>query len=67
MSDIENSIKLVSIPELLDFHFFIAEYQRGYRWTEIQVLELLEDISEFVNKKKIYMNSTAYSPLLLRK
>lgn len=52
MSDIENSIKLVSIPELLDFHFFIAEYQRGYRWTEIQVLELLEDISEFVNKKK---------------
>ena len=33
-------------------HFFIPSYQRGYRWTKQQVLDLLNDIKEFAEKKK---------------
>lgn len=59
MSEIlENSkLKLKSIYELLCNEekkaesFFIPSYQRGYRWTEQQVKELLEDIWEFICKK----------------
>jgi uncharacterized protein with ParB-like and HNH nuclease domain len=31
----------------MDYSFFIPSYQRGYRWTEKQVEELLEDIWAF--------------------
>ncbi len=27
--------------------FFIPKYQRGYRWTQLQVKQLLDDINEF--------------------
>ena len=45
----ENQIKLKSVSELFDPEkkFFIPSYQRGYRWTERQVEELLNDINEF--------------------
>lgn len=42
-----NSLELSSINELLGRQFFIPSYQRGYRWTERQVTELLEDIWDF--------------------
>lgn len=38
---------LRSISSLLDEKFFIPSYQRGYRWTEIQVTELLDDLWQF--------------------
>ena len=47
---IENEIKLISTRELLNMHFFIPDYQRGYRWSEQQVKDLLEDIWEFARK-----------------
>lgn len=37
-----------AIGELLDYKFFIPSYQRGYRWTEIQIEDLLEDINAFI-------------------
>jgi hypothetical protein len=45
----ENKIELKSVSELFDpkKKFFIPSYQRGYRWTERQVEELLNDINEF--------------------
>lgn len=43
----ENSISLKSINEILTFKFFIPSYQRGYRWTDRQVEDLLNDIYEF--------------------
>lgn len=43
----ENRIELKSIEELLGMKFFIPSYQRGYRWTEQQVKDLLNDINEF--------------------
>jgi len=44
-------LDIVPIHKLLDEKFYIPFYQRGYRWTERQVLDLLEDILEFQTKK----------------
>lgn len=43
-----NSIELKPVKDLLGMNFFIPEYQRGYRWKTRQVLDLLEDIQEFI-------------------
>jgi uncharacterized protein with ParB-like and HNH nuclease domain len=45
-------IKLKSISELLGESFYIPSYQRGYRWAEQQVVELLEDLASFSKEKK---------------
>ncbi len=52
----ENKIELKSVNELLGMKFFIPSYQRGYRWTEQQVIDLLNDILDFAKKdeKKPY-------------
>ena len=47
-----NKIELKSINELLGMNFYIPAYQRGYRWNIQQVKDLLEDIQEFIDKKK---------------
>ncbi|SNV32014.1 Uncharacterized conserved protein [Chryseobacterium taklimakanense] len=54
-----NEIELLSINDLLDRHFYIPYYQRGYRWTEHHVTDLLEDIYAFskssnINDKDFY-------------
>ena len=36
-----------TIGELKEYSFYIPAYQRGYRWTETEVIALIEDISEF--------------------
>ncbi|MBR6125699.1 DUF262 domain-containing protein [Candidatus Saccharibacteria bacterium] len=46
----ENTICLKSIRELLGMRFFIPSYQRGYRWSPLQVDQLLDDINEFEKK-----------------
>ena len=38
------------INELLGIRFYIPGYQRGYRWTEQQVEDLLNDINKFESK-----------------
>lgn len=46
-----NKIEPKSISELLGMNFFIPSYQRGYRWKQQQVKDLLEDIHEFIVNK----------------
>lgn len=46
-----NNISIKTISDLLKSNFFIPSYQRGYRWTEQQVTELLNDINEFSPKE----------------
>ena len=41
---------LKSVNQLFDYHFFIPAYQRGYRWTETQVTQLLKDIWQFTKR-----------------
>lgn len=43
-----SNISIKPINELLQYNFFIPSYQRGYRWTEKQVTDLLEDIWDFI-------------------
>lgn len=41
-------LELKAINEILNKKFFIPHYQRGYRWTDMQVEQLLDDIDKFV-------------------
>lgn len=43
----ENAISLVRVSDLFRKKFFVPDYQRGYRWTETQVSDLLSDIYDF--------------------
>lgn len=45
MSD--NQLDLKPISELLNKHFLVAAYQRGYKWKAQQVSQLLDDINTF--------------------
>ena len=44
---VDSHLCLKSVYELLDQHFYIPAYQRGYRWGQTQVEALLDDIWEF--------------------
>ena len=48
------NFRLKAVAELLDgnHHFYIPSYQRGYRWDEKQVEDLLKDISDFASNSK---------------
>ena len=48
---VNNNISIKTINDLLKSNFFIPSYQRGYRWTEQQVTDLLNDINEFSPKE----------------
>ncbi|GAA0714977.1 DUF262 domain-containing protein [Aquimarina litoralis] len=47
----DNKLEVKAIYELEDYEFFIPAYQRGYRWSEKQVEDLLNDIDEFRPKQ----------------
>ena len=51
----QKDFRLRPIEELVNHHFFIPDYQRGYKWDVQQVLDLLEDIEEFdITKGSFY-------------
>lgn len=43
-----NKLSLKPINDILDYNFYVPSYQRGYRWTSIEVKALLDDIYEFI-------------------
>lgn len=47
-----NSLKLLAIPQLMGKHFFIPDYQRGYRWGKDQVYTLLKDLWKYFKSGK---------------
>jgi len=47
-----DKLELIPVEKLLEKDFFIPSYQRGYRWKERQVIDLLDDILEFQKKDK---------------
>ena len=46
-------VKMKSIEDLFGESFFIPSYQRGYRWTEVQIRELLEDLYDFRSEERV--------------
>ena len=62
----EESVKMCSIGDLLKYNFVIPSYQRGYRWDEIQVKDLLNDIYEFYEENKDDKGFYCLQPLVLK-
>ena len=62
-----NSIKMKSLIELRDGRiFYVPAYQRGYRWNEEQVKDLLDDLYSFAigkNEKQFY----CLQPVIVKK
>jgi len=58
---------LKSVYEILDYNFFIPSYQRGYRWGEVEVKSLLEDIYEFSRQIKSRGNFYCLQPIVVKK
>lgn len=48
-----NILELREINKLIKERFFFPTYQRGYRWDERQVRELLEDVYEFMQTGRV--------------
>lgn len=60
------SAKMISIKELNGKTFYVPAYQRGFRWSKQQMVELIEDLYDFVgrnNKQKIY----SLQPIVVKK
>lgn len=63
----DNSIQQYAIGELLDGrYFYIPAYQRGYRWTEKQVDDLLRDLLCFANDSKMDEEFYCLQPIIVR-
>lgn len=63
----ENSINQYAIGEILDGRcFYIPAYQRGYRWTEKQVGDLLRDLFCFSQDKKADGAFYCLQPIIAR-
>ncbi len=64
----DNNIELREINKLIKESFFIPTYQRGYRWDSQQVLDLLEDVYEFMGKGNV-QNGEFYclQPIVVKK
>lgn len=70
-----NSIDRKAVTELMKgYYFYIPSYQRGYRWTSIQVVQLLSDLlcyaSSTFNKRIQGINEGEYyclQPVVARK
>lgn len=62
----DTNIDTKTINALKEFRFFIPSYQRGYRWTKLEVTALLEDIKEFSDdngKRKYCLQPLVVKPL----
>lgn len=62
----ENILDRLAIPDLMEKNFFIPDYQRGYRWEEQQIFQLLSDLYQFFKKP----NSGAFyclQPIIVKK
>lgn len=66
----ENILKLINVSELCDYCFFIPSYQRGYRWTNLEVEDLLNDIFDFRPKEIEHSDEKTWyclQPLVIKK
>lgn len=65
----ETQVSLKSIADIgmMNVSFFIDAYQRGYRWTPIEVRDLLEDVREFSHSKKDEKSFYCLQPIIVTK
>ena len=58
---------LKAVNELLNYKFVIPSYQRGYRWEKRQIVELLDDIHEFIGQKSKDKEFYCLQPVITKK
>ncbi|KAA6341817.1 hypothetical protein EZS27_010390 [termite gut metagenome] len=63
----QNDINTLCITELLGMNFYIPKYQRGYRWTKSNVLQLLNDIWEYRQEPNNSNTFYCLQPIVVRK
>lgn len=58
----------ITVREISKLNYFIPDYQRGYRWKELQVVQLLDDIYDFDSKITTDNNTSWYclQPLVVK-
>lgn len=62
-----NNLELLAIPELCNKNFFIPDYQRGYRWGDTQIRQMLEDIYSFIYDKNAAGSFYCLQPIVVKK
>lgn len=62
-----NNIELKPIKDIQTYDFYIPSYQRGYRWTELQVRDLLEDLWEFSQKDRKQDEFYCLQPIVVKR
>ena len=67
---ITSILKPLPIQDINDKQFFIPHYQRGYRWTEMQAQQLLNDIDQFIpiilNPKEVISSFYCLQPVVVK-
>jgi uncharacterized protein with ParB-like and HNH nuclease domain len=62
------NLKPLSVAEILERNFFVPSYQRGYRWTDQQVEDLLNDFWDFArNTEKSEKEFYCLQPVVVKK
>lgn len=61
-----NTIGLRALKELFTERFFIPDYQRGYRRTKQQVVDLLDDLNEFDKESQGKQKFYCMQPLVVK-
>ena len=62
-----NEDMLKPLSWLLDKNFYVPKYQRGYKWTSKQVVDLLDDIADFSDKERTNNEFYCLQPLVVKK
>ena len=58
---------LKPIYELFDYQFVIPSYQRGYRWDDRQMRDLLRDLKDFLQRKPSDKDYYCLQPIVVQK
>lgn len=62
-----NHLEIRSVHALLDEQFLVPSYQRGYRWTPVEVRALLDDLRDFVRLDTSRDAFYCLQPLVIRR
>lgn len=62
-----NLLELKAVASLSGMEFVIKDYQRGYRWSSVEVEQLLDDFAEFVSHDKNQGEFYCLQPVVVRK
>ena len=66
-SENNNILELKSIADIKDKEFIIPSFQRGYRWEPVQVITLLKDIKEYIEKANDIKTFMCLQPVVFYK